>query len=188
MESEDYYVVKVILLLFSILIAICAIYYYNTQLDTKNIKTYVPHDENVFKNNYRPFAKIDEPKYAKPQTLVKLYDEEPVVFTNKNSIDFDNKNVFNIYKNGDTVKNIGFDEEIIIPYSQEYKKHSKFEEELEDVYNTDLVESEDPTYDYYEIFNYSIKPNKSDLPIANVPLCVLNDESKSLKLSDRIHL
>jgi len=189
MKSEDYYIVKVILLIFSIMIAICAIYYYNTQqLNTKNIKTYVPHDENVYKNNYRPFDKIDEKKYVKPQTLVKLYNEEPVIFTNKNSIDFDNKNVFNIYKNGDTVKNIGFDEEIIIHFSHEYKKHSKFEEELEEVYTTDLVESEDPTYDYYEIFNYSIKPNKSDLPIANVPLCALNDGSKSLKLSDRIHL
>jgi len=188
MESEDYYIVKVILLLFSILIAIYFIYYYNTLLTIKNIKTYVPRDEDVFDKNYRPFVKIDEIKYTKPQTLVKLYNEEPVIFTNKNNIDFDNKNVFNIYKNGDIVNNIGFDEDVIIPNSLESKKHSKFEEDLEDVYNMDLVESEDPNYDYNEIFNYSIKPNKSDLPIANVPLCVLNDGSKSLKLSDRIHL
>jgi len=194
MESEDYYIVKVILIFFFILIAICLIYYYNTLLNTKNIKNiknikiYVPYDKNIFDKNYRPLVKIDENKYTKPQTLVKLYNEEPVIFTNKNSIEFDNKNVFNIYKNGDIVNNIGFDEDVIITYSLESKKNSKFEEDLEDVYNMDLVESEDPNYDYNEIFNYSIKPNKSDLPIANVPLCVLKDGSKSLKLSDRIHL
>jgi len=188
MKTEYLSIVKNILILFIILISISAIYYYTIRIKTKNIKTYFPHDENIFENNYRPFVKIDEKKYAKPHTLVKLYDEEPVIFTNKNNIDFDNKNVFNMYKNGDIVNNIGFNEEIIIPSSLESKKHSRFEQDLDEVYTMDLVESEDPTYNYYEVFNYSIKPNKSDLPIANVPLCALNDESKSLKLSDRIHL
>jgi hypothetical protein len=52
----------------------------------------------------------------------------------------------------------------------------------------DLVENDNPNYDYNEIYDYTVKPNKSDLPLVNVPLYALNDGVNSLKLSDRIYL
>jgi hypothetical protein len=58
---------------------------------------------------------------------------------------------------------------------------SIFDPELEEVYNTNLTGNYD---DNNEIFDYSIKPNKTDLPIVNPPLQLLKTDAP-LRLSER---
>jgi hypothetical protein len=59
--------------------------------------------------------------------------------------------------------------------------NSNFDPELEEVYNTNLTGNYD---DNKEIFDYSIKPNKTDLPIINPPLQLLKTDAP-LRLSER---
>ena len=62
--------------------------------------------------------------------------------------------------------------------------NSKYEPELEEVYGTTLRGNDYDTQSPDEIFNYSIKPNKSDLPIVNPPLQLLRSNAP-LRLSER---
>lgn len=62
--------------------------------------------------------------------------------------------------------------------------NAKYEPELEEVYSTTLRGNEYDTESSDEIFNYSIKPNKSDLPIVNPPLRLLMSNAP-LRLSER---
>ena len=59
--------------------------------------------------------------------------------------------------------------------------NSNFDPELEEGYNTNLTGNYD---DNNEIFDYSIKPNKTDLPIVNPPLQLLKTDAP-LRLSER---
>jgi len=56
--------------------------------------------------------------------------------------------------------------------------------ELEEVYNTTLRGDKNHTNKPDEVYNYSIKPNKSDLPIVNPPLQLLKNNAP-LRLSER---
>ena len=58
---------------------------------------------------------------------------------------------------------------------------SNFDPELDEVYNTSLTGNYD---DNKEIYDYSIKPNKTDLPIVNPPLQLLKTDAP-LRLSER---
>lgn len=62
--------------------------------------------------------------------------------------------------------------------------NSKYEPELEDVYSTTLRGKEYDPQTPDDIYNYSIKPNKSDLPIVNPPLQLLLNNAP-LRLSER---
>jgi hypothetical protein len=62
--------------------------------------------------------------------------------------------------------------------------NAKYEPELEEVYSTTLRGDEYDTESSDEIYNYSIKPNKSDLPIVNPPLQLLRSNAP-LRLSER---
>lgn len=59
--------------------------------------------------------------------------------------------------------------------------NSNFDQELDEVYNTSLTGNYD---DNKEIYDYSIKPNKTDLPIINPPLQLLKSDAP-LRLSER---
>ena len=59
--------------------------------------------------------------------------------------------------------------------------NSNFDPELDEVYNTSLTGNYD---DNKEIYDYSIKPNKTDLPIVNPPLQLLKTDAP-LRLSER---
>ena len=63
-------------------------------------------------------------------------------------------------------------------------KNNTFDSDLEKVYVDDIADNTDPDNNYNEIYDYSIKLQKTDLPVANVPICMLKD-NKSLKLSER---
>ena len=56
--------------------------------------------------------------------------------------------------------------------------------ELEEVYNTTLRGDKNHTNKPDEVYDYSIKPNKSDLPIVNPPLQLLKNNAP-LRLSER---
>lgn len=56
--------------------------------------------------------------------------------------------------------------------------------ELDEVYNTTLRGEENHSNKPDEVYNYSIKPNKSDLPIVNPPLQLLKNNAP-LRLSER---
>ena len=60
----------------------------------------------------------------------------------------------------------------------------KYEPELEEVYNTTLRGDKNHSNKPDEVYNYSIKPNKSDLPIVNPPLQLLKNNAP-LRLSER---
>ena len=62
--------------------------------------------------------------------------------------------------------------------------NSKYDPELEDVYSTTLRGKEYDPQTPDEIYNYSIKPNKSDLPIVNPPVQLLLNNAP-LRLSER---
>jgi hypothetical protein len=56
--------------------------------------------------------------------------------------------------------------------------------ELEEVYNSTLRGKENHSNKPDEVYDYSIKPNKSDLPIVNPPLQLLKNNAP-LRLSER---
>lgn len=56
--------------------------------------------------------------------------------------------------------------------------------ELDEVYNTTLRGDENHSNKPDEVYSYSIKPNKSDLPIVNPPLQLLKNNAP-LRLSER---
>jgi hypothetical protein len=91
-----------------------------------------------------------------------------------------------MYSSNKDIDNANFNKEIITQDTIKTPEQRVFTPELEKIYTTDLAENTNPNFDYNQIYNYSLKPNKGDLPIANVPLCALKDNHKSFKLSDRM--
>jgi len=132
--------------------------------------------------------KIDhsDVKVRCPPKLVNLYQEDIPPMPNKNNLDVINKNTFNMYSSNKEIDNANFNKEIITQDTIKTPEQRAFTPELEKIYTTDLAENTNPNLDYNQIYNYSLKPNKGDLPIANVPLCALKDNHKSFKLSDRM--
>ena len=130
-------------------------------------------------NNFLENKKNNPP----PPKLVNLYNEDFKKMTNKNDIDYVNKNNILLYNDKDKGKlmkeNDNFEVEIIRPFI----KNSTFDSELEKVYVDDIADNNNPNNNYNEIYDYSVKLQKTDLPIANVPACFLKD-NKSLKLSE----
>jgi hypothetical protein len=132
--------------------------------------------------------KIDhsDVKVRCPPKLVNLYEQDIPPMPNKNDLDVINKNTFNMYSSNKDIDNANFNKEIITQDTIKTPEQRVFTPELEKIYTDDLAENTDPNFDYNQIYNYSLKPNKGDLPIANVPLCALKDNHKSFKLSDRM--
>jgi len=126
---------------------------------------------------------IDKKNNPPPPKLVNLYNEDLKKLENKNDIEYVNKNKILLYNDNDNGKlmqeNDNFEVEIIRPFI----KNNTFDSDLEKVYVADIADNNDPNNNYNEIYDYSIKLQKTDLPLANVPLCFLKD-NKSLKLSE----
>ena len=95
-----------------------------------------------------------------------------------------NKNKINIYNENVDINNPNFNKEIILQNDIKTKQQREFSKELENVYTADIAENTNPNIDYTEIFDYSTKPNKTDLPIKNVPMCLLKRDVKSYRFSD----
>lgn len=128
----------------------------------------------------------DDVKVRCPPKLVNLYDQDIPPMPNKNDLDVINKNTFNMYSSNKDIDNANFNKEIITQDTIKTPEQRVFTPELEKIYTDDLAENINPNFDYNQIYNYSLRPNKGDLPIANLPLCALKDNHKSFKLSDRM--
>lgn len=115
-----------------------------------------------------------------PPKLVNLYDEDYKVIRNKNDIECVNKDSILLYDTTYKSDNESFDVELMRPYM----KNNKFLEELEDVYNTRISSRDSNDIDNDELYESSLRQQKTDLPLANIPVYALLD-NKSLKLSDR---
>ena len=200
MEEEDNSM-EAILWVFLIAILIMSIAYYinyfmyNKQyilIPNKNYEKDASHTKSTYHPSYpdntNNINNALENKKANPPPpkLVNLYNEDFKKMANKNDIDYVNKNNILLYNDNDMGKlmkeNDNFEVEIIRPFM----KDSTFDSDLEKVYVDDIADNNDPKNNYNEIYDYSVKLQKTDLPLANVPVCFLKD-NKSLKLSENIN-
>jgi hypothetical protein len=164
-------------------LAVYVFYYYNNNPEKGNNR--IDPTDKYSRTNSLSHSGIDSihkdnaegPR--SPPKLTNLYNQELEVIHSKNDIDIINKSNMLLYKDEYQSSNPTFESELI-----NTNMSGKFTSDLEKVYTHDLAENKDTTHDYNEIFDYCVKPNKSDLPIANIPLYALKDFSCSLKLSD----
>ena len=138
-------------------------------------KYYVDNIEQPVKNN--TVYSVQETKV----TPVPINTENkvrclPVNLEHKNDIHSVNKTQFNMYKDGDVTGSDGFYNEVVKPQQQ------KFAPELEEIYK-EASKIHDNTPQQYN--SCHIKANKSDLPIANVPLFLLKEDRQPLRLSEK---
>ena len=166
MKYEGYY-----LAFFVFIGLIVIIYYYNIQQQQElsvnrinnvnnvnsinNINTSKPNIININNDHNKIYDELG--KYKKTNNINYTYDIDNVDF-HKDIISGDDNKLGN-------------------------KNHSDFDPELDEVYNTNL-RGNDIISDNNEIFDYSIKQNKTDLPIINPPLQLLKTDAP-LRLSER---
>jgi hypothetical protein len=193
MEDEDNSF-EAILWVFLVAILIMAIVYYIYYYLNNNQSPLIPNNKNdEIYNKYQDKDNKDNTETKKlqefknnppPPKLVNLYNEDYKKMENKNDIEYVNKNTILLYNDEqqhDLKKdNDNFEVEIIRPFI----KNNTFDSDLEKVYVDDIADNNDPKNNYNEIYDYSVKLQKTDLPIANVPICMLKD-NKPLKLSER---
>jgi hypothetical protein len=198
MKNEEFSYVEIIWVIFIFLLAIYVFNYYKNNPD----QTYQNVPTQQLTNSQKPngcasnasnasnasgsggIANNSNHKnnLAPPPKLTNLYNEKSQVIHSKNDIDIINKNNILMYKDEFQTSNPTFESELI-----NTNMSGEFSHDLEKVYTQDLVENTDTNHDYNEMFDYCVKPNKSDLPIANVPLYALKDTTCSLKLSDNFN-
>lgn len=187
MRDNEIYYIEIICIIF--LILFIALLFFNVKLEK-------PIEEDSNDDNYiMPSTQSTQPKICKPNIdvkvrcppkLVNLYNEDIKHLPNKNDINVINKTKINLYDNNYSVENPNFNKSIITQDSIKSSKDREFAPELEKVYTTDLAENINPNIDYTQIYDYSVKPNKSDLPMVNMPACYLKGNSRSYKLSDKL--
>ena len=165
MKYEGYY-----LAFFVFIGLIVIIYYYNIQQHQElsvnkinnvnnvnsinNINTSKPNIININNDHNKIYNELG--KYKKTNNINYTYDIDNVDF-HKDIISGDDNKLGN-------------------------KNHSDFDPELDEVYNTNLRGNNNNNNN--EIFDYSIKQNKTDLPIINPPLQLLKTDAP-LRLSER---
>lgn len=184
MKREDVYgYFENILWIILIIIFLLAIGYYinyitntagyiNNPSDPSHIQ-YISQQNNIDKQNSYTLSNS-------PPKLVNLYKEDYKVIRNKNDIECVNRDSILLYDDTYNTDNDNFEVELMRPYY----KNKNFVKELEDVYNTKISSREDGDIENDEIFNNSLREQKTDLPLANIPVYALLD-NKPLKLSDR---
>jgi len=109
----------------------------------------------------------------------------------KDNIDDDHNRIYKEYTSYKTTKNINnytynidFNKDIIIDDNKLGNPYqNKYDQGFEEIYNTNLKGTNDNDSNN-EIYDYSIKPNKTDLPIVNPPLQLLKANAP-LRLSER---
>jgi hypothetical protein len=189
MKDKYLYYIELICIIFLICFALYI--YVNIKGNNINDKK-INNIKNI--NNYdtsKPYKINDilndnavKKKDVPPPKLVNIYNEPIKSLPNKNDIDLINKNRINIYNENVDINNPNFNKEIILQNDIKTKQQREFSKELENVYTADIAENTNPNIDYTEIFDYSTKPNKTDLPIKNVPMCLLKRDVKSYRFSD----
>jgi hypothetical protein len=130
-------------------------------------------------NNINSDLSIKYNKYNVDDDHIKLYKDQSN-YKKTNNLNNINNYTYNI-DNIDILKdNNNFNNDSKLGNNNT----SSYEPELEEVYNSTLRGNIYDINEPDEIFNYSIKPNKSDLPIINPPLQLLQSNAP-LRLSER---
>jgi hypothetical protein len=152
------------------------LYYYNIQQQQQ--QQY--NNQQLINANQSGNPAIKYNSYNTDDDHIKLYkDEANYKKTNSlNNIDNYTYNIENIDILKDNTNNLTNDS------SLGNKNPSTYEKELEEVYNSTLRGNINYTNETDEIFTYSVKPNKTDLPIVNPPLQLLQSNTP-LRLSER---
>ena len=191
-ENSVYgYFENILWVILIVILLLAAGYYINYIMRTAGNASYTRHTQhtqpmapNGKTAHHNIFHDIDKHNSRalsmEPPKLVNLYDEDYKVVRNKNDIECVNRDSILLYDNTYNTENDNFDVELIRPYY----KNSKFIEELEDVYNTRISSREAGDIENDEIYEHSLRAQKTDLPLANIPIYALLD-NKPLKLSDR---
>jgi hypothetical protein len=102
---------------------------------------------------------------------LKMYKHSDTTLSHKNELNNSAAKI-QMYKEGDDVAADGFEKAVYTPI------HQEFAPELEEVYAASIATP------HLEKNNPYIKADKSDLPIANVPYFLLQDD-KPLRLSEK---
>ena len=172
MKYEGYYPIIFVFIGFVLIL----LYYYNIQKQQQN--QLINNINGNLCNNSGPSIKYN--KYNVDNDHIKLY-EDPANYKKTNNLNNINNytyNIDNIDILKDNTNNYNNDSKL------GNKNSSTYEKELEEVYNSTLRGNINDINEPDEIFNYSIKPNKSDLPIINPPLQLLQSNAP-LRLSER---
>lgn len=172
MKYEGYYPIIFVFIGFVLIL----LYYYNIQKQQQNQSI-----NNINGNRCTNSGQsIKYNKYNVDDNHIKLY-KDPANYKNTNNLNNINNytyNIDNIDILKDNTNNYNNDSKL------GNKNSSTYEKELEEVYNSTLRGNINDINETDEIFNYSIKPNKSDLPIINPPLQLLQSNAP-LRLSER---
>lgn len=172
MKYEGYYPIIFVFIGFVLIL----LYYYNIQKQQQNQS--INNINGNLCNNSDQSIKYN--KYNVDDNHIKLY-KDPANYKKTNNLNNINNytyNIDNIDILKDNTNNYNNDSKL------GNKNSSTYEKELEEVYNSTLRGNINDINETDEIFNYSIKPNKSDLPIINPPLQLLQSNAP-LRLSER---
>ena len=189
-EEYNYFedILWIVLIVFLILaIGYYVKYYYNTYMNNQLLPSNNNIENNIKNGKYTTSTlknkiELNRVNDVAPPKLVNLYEEDYIVIRNKNDIECTNRDNILLYDDAYKTDNESFDVELMRPYL----KKNTFTEDLENVYtSTSKISAHNAKNgENDEIYDYSLKPQKSDLPIANIPVYALLD-NKSLKLSER---
>jgi len=188
--EEEYNYFEDILWIVLIVFLIVAIgyyvkYYYDTYMNNQLLPSHNNIENNIKNEKYTTSTlnnkiELNRVNDVAPPKLVNLYEEDYIVIRNKNDIECTNRDNILLYDDTYKTDNESFDVELMRPYL----KKNTFAEDLENVYTSKISAHNAKNGENDEIYDYSLKPQKSDLPIANIPVYALLD-NKSLKLSER---
>jgi hypothetical protein len=189
-EEYNYFedILWIVLIVFLILaIGYYVKYYYDTYMNNQLLPSHNNIENNIKNEKYTTSTlknkiELNRVNDVAPPKLVNLYEEDYIVIRNKNDIECTNRDNILLYDDTYKTDNESFDVELMRPYL----KKNTFTEDLENVYtSTSKISAHNAKNgENDEIYDYSLKPQKSDLPIANIPVYALFD-NKSLKLSER---
>jgi hypothetical protein len=174
MKYGGYYLVFFVFIGFLLII----LYYNNIQQQQQQQQYQLINSNNInghYGDHSDPSIKYN--KYNVDDDHIKLYKDQ----SNYKKINNINNYTYNI-DNIDILKdNININNDSKLGNNNT----SLYEPELEEVYNSTLRGNiNDIKNEPDEIFNYSIKPNKTDLPIVNPPLQLLKSNAP-LRLSEK---
>jgi hypothetical protein len=189
-EEYNYFedILWIVLIVFLILaIGYYVKYYYDTYMNNQLLPSHNNIENNIKNEKYTTSTlknkiELNRVNDVAPPKLVNLYEEDYIVIRNKNDIECTNRDNILLYDDTYKTDNESFDVELMRPYL----KKNTFADDLENVYtSTSKISAHNAKNgENDEIYDYSLKPQKSDLPIANIPVYALLD-NKSLKLSER---
>ena len=161
-SSEDFSVTFQLLGFFILLFILLIIYKYY-------VSTYEDNKSMPYSQVYETKPIVN--KVRCPPNELRMYKQDDTPITHKNDINNPNTQI-QLYKEGENILVDGFEKAVITHKKQE------FASELDEVYQQSMAKN--PVNNEYS----SVKPNKSDLPIANVPYFLLQ-EDKPLRLSEK---